>query len=87
MSERSPQIAGSDAPSGLGGWPATLDVPEAARLLGIGRTAAYELIRTGEWPTPVLRLGRRVIVPTVPLLALLGLTPRPAPADPGGDAA
>ena len=55
--------------------PPTLDVPEAARLVGIGRTAAYELIRTGQWPTPVIRLGRRLVIPTAPLLVLLGLTP------------
>ena len=32
--------------------PVMLDVPEAARLLGVGRTLAYELIRAGRWPTP-----------------------------------
>ena len=29
--------------------PAVLDVPQAARMLGIGRTLAYELVRTDEW--------------------------------------
>ncbi len=37
--------------------PAVLDVPQAARLLGIGRTLAYELVRTEQWPTPVIRVG------------------------------
>ena len=37
--------------------PPVVDVPTAAAILGIGRTAAYELIRTGAWPTPILRLG------------------------------
>ncbi len=29
----------------------TYTVPEAAKLLGIGRTAAYEAARTGQIPT------------------------------------
>lgn len=53
--------------------PAVLDVPTAARALGLSRTAAYELIRTGEWPTPVFRLGRLIRIPTAPILELLGI--------------
>jgi excisionase family DNA binding protein len=49
-----------------------LDVPTAARVLGIGRTMAYELVRTGTWPSPVLRVGRLVKIPTASLLAVLG---------------
>jgi hypothetical protein len=40
----------------------------AAEILGIGRTAAYELIRTGTWPTPILRLGKLIQIPTSALL-------------------
>jgi predicted DNA-binding transcriptional regulator AlpA len=54
--------------------PPVLDVPTAAAVLGIGRTAAYELVRCGRWPTPVLRLGKLIRVPTAPLLELVGLT-------------
>ena len=54
--------------------PPVLDVPTAGRLLGLGRSAAYELVLAGAWPTPVLRLGRRLRIPTAPLLALLGLS-------------
>ena len=43
----------------------------AATVLGIGRTTAYELVRTGRWPTPVLRLGTRIRVPTAALRELL----------------
>jgi predicted DNA-binding transcriptional regulator AlpA len=57
--------------------PPVLDVPTAGRLLGLGRSAAYDLIVAGLWPTPVLRLGRRLRIPTAPLLALLGLDPVP----------
>jgi hypothetical protein len=44
--------------------PVVVDLPTAARLLGIGRTSAYELVRTGRWPTPVIRAGRLIRVPT-----------------------
>jgi excisionase family DNA binding protein len=54
------------------GIPAVLDVPEAARLLGVGRTLAYQLVREGQWPTPVVRVGRLIKIPTGPLLELLG---------------
>ena len=52
--------------------PPVVDLPTAAAILGIGRTLAYQLVRTGQWPTPVLRIGRLIKVPTGPLLDLLG---------------
>lgn len=57
----------------LDALPAVVDVPTAARVLGLSRTAAYELIRVGGWPTPVFRLGRLIRIPTAPMLNLLGL--------------
>lgn len=57
--------------------PPTLSLLAAAQMLGVGRTAAYELVRSGQWPTPVLRLGRSIRIPTAPLLAELGLTKGP----------
>jgi excisionase family DNA binding protein len=53
--------------------PPVLDLPTAAHLLGVGRSCAYELVRRGEWPTPVLRLGKLIRVPKAPLLALIGI--------------
>jgi hypothetical protein len=50
---------------------ATTTLPTAAAVLGIGRTLAYELVATGQFPTPVIRAGTRVIVPVAPLLKLL----------------
>ena len=47
--------------------PPLLSVLEAARVLGIGRTTAYALIREGVWPTPVVRLGRLIRIPAAPL--------------------
>ena len=49
--------------------PLTISVEEAARLLGIGRGLAYELARTGE--LPVLRLGRRLVVPRARLETMI----------------
>jgi len=48
-------------------------VPEAARLLGISRTHAYELVSRSELAH--LRLGRRIVIPKHAIEALLGLTP------------
>jgi predicted DNA-binding transcriptional regulator AlpA len=63
--------------------PASLSLIEAAALLGIGRTHAYNLEAVGEFPVPVLHLGRVIRVPTAPLLELLGLpTPAPEPGEP-----
>ncbi len=54
--------------------PPTVDIVTAARILGVGRTVAYELARDGTWPTPVIHVGRKIRVPTAPLLALLGVS-------------
>jgi excisionase family DNA binding protein len=56
----------------LSSLPPTLDLVQAAKILGIGRTAAYELVREGRWPTPIIRAGRKIRVPSAPLKALLG---------------
>jgi hypothetical protein len=54
---------------------ATLTVPEAARLLGIGRNLAYDIAaRDGEIAgVPVIRVGRRLLIPLARLLEVLGL--------------
>ena len=57
--------------------PPTIDLLTAAGLLGIGRTAAYRLVREDRWPTPVVRAGRLIRVPTAPLLAAIGLATDP----------
>jgi excisionase family DNA binding protein len=44
-------------------------VTEVGELLGISRAFAYELVARGE--LPVIRLGRRRLVPKVALLSLL----------------
>ena len=54
--------------------PVVVDLLTAAAVLGVGRTTAYELVRTGCWPTPVLRLGHRIRIPTAALRELLRLS-------------
>jgi excisionase family DNA binding protein len=49
--------------------PVTVSVPEAARILGIGRNTAYVAARRGDLPT--VRIGGRVVVPVYRLLELL----------------
>jgi excisionase family DNA binding protein len=51
--------------------PTVITVEEAGRLLGLGRSAAYEAVARGELPT--IRFGRRLLVPTARVLAMLGL--------------
>jgi len=55
----------------------TYSVEEAAKLLGIGRNLCYEKVKTGE--IPVLKIGRRLLIPKVALDKLLS---EPRPLDP-----
>ncbi len=49
----------------------TISVPRAGKLLGLSRMSSYDAANRGEIPT--LRFGRRMVVPTAVLLAMLGL--------------
>ena len=68
------------------------DVPTAGEILaGLCRTESYELFRRGQFPVPVISVGRRLVVPVQPVLALLGLEVArngeggPAPPGPPAD--
>jgi len=52
--------------------PLTLTVTEAGNLLGVSRSTAYELVRTGELGS--IRLRRRVVVPVNAVALRLGIT-------------
>jgi hypothetical protein len=54
--------------------PVTVDLPTAARALGLGRNKAYELARHERFPCRVLQVGRRYVVPTAELRRTLGIT-------------
>ena len=47
----------------------TVNVAEAARIIGVGRNRLYETIREGQ--LPVLRLGRRIVISRVVLERVL----------------
>lgn len=51
---------------------ATISVELAARALRLSRSTAYLLIKSGDWPTPLIRVGpRRIRVPQAAMLRLL----------------
>jgi excisionase family DNA binding protein len=52
---------------------ATITVDQAAAVLGIGRSAAYQAANNGD--LPVVKIGRRLIVPVGALRRLLGEMP------------
>jgi excisionase family DNA binding protein len=60
---------------------ATMTVTETAAVLGISRSSAYECVRIGSIPS--IRLGRRIVVPTQAIDALLAAVP----LEPGHEAA
>lgn len=56
----------------------TLDVEDSAKILGCGRAAAYADIKSNGTlaGVEVLRIGRKIRIPTRPLLQALGLEPQ-----------
>lgn len=61
--------------------PLLVAVPDAARLLNIGTTLAWDLVRAGELPS--VKLGRRVLIPRA-VLERLARTDRIKEWDPDG---
>lgn len=62
------------------------DVPTAGEILaGLCRDEAYRSVKRGDFPVPVLKVGRRLVVPVAPILELLGIKPDDQP--PSGPAA
>lgn len=57
------QVATIDAP------PETIRVPEAAQILGLSRNGAYAAVARGE--IPVIRIGRKLLVPRKRLMAMI----------------
>jgi predicted DNA-binding transcriptional regulator AlpA len=49
------------------------DVPTAAAIFGIGRSTAYELLKVGAFPVPVISIGSRYRVPVAAILTALHL--------------
>ena len=55
----------------------TLSIEETAAILQLGRNTVYEAVRSGAVPS--IRVGRRYLVPTARLAAMLGLRKEPSP--------
>lgn len=54
--------------------PVTISVPRAGKLIGIGRSTAYEMARQDTFPPGCLiKVGKQYRVLTAPLLRYLGL--------------
>ncbi len=51
----------------------TTTVEEAAELLSVSSWTLYKAIRQGQSPVPVIRVGRRILVPTAHLRRLVGI--------------
>lgn len=47
----------------------TYHIEEVAKLFGIGRNAAYQAARRGDFPT--IRIGKRLIAPRIPIDRML----------------
>lgn len=60
----------------------TVSVPRAAEILGISASSAYAAVREGKFPTKVIQIGGRYVIPTKPLLELLGLDSLPTNNEP-----
>ncbi|WP_306368598.1 helix-turn-helix domain-containing protein [Nocardiopsis sp. CC223A] len=65
--------------------PVVLGPVQAGRMLGLGRTTVYRLLREEAFPVLARRVGRSWVIPTAGVLAYLGLdTPATSPTTTGG---
>lgn len=58
--------------------PVSVDLVTAAHCFGISRTTAHELVRAGQFPCKVLRLGKQYRVTRSELFSVLGIETAPA---------
>nr|WP_232734236.1 DNA-binding protein [Kitasatospora sp. CB02891] len=54
-------------------WPPTVDVAAGGRAFGLGRSTAYALARSDQFPCKVIRAGRSYRVITADLLRVLNI--------------
>lgn len=67
--------------------PVVMTLVQAGEAFGIGRTLSHELVRQGEFPCAVLRIGRNYRVRKADLLKALGVEPEAPRAAVADDAA
>jgi hypothetical protein len=80
VSGRNPRVWTPDEVRALG---VRTTVPIAGEILaGLCKDESYRMVQRGEFPVPVVKVGKnRLVVPTAPILRLLEIGP------PGGNAA
>lgn len=61
----------------------TVSVPEAGRMLGIGRSTAFKLVKEGQ--IPAIRLGKKLRVPKATLEKMLQAVDKPTSSGPGAN--
>ncbi len=59
---------------------AAVDIPTAGRCFKMGKSTAYDLARRGQFPVPVLPLGKSFRVTRASILAKLGIEDVSAPS-------
>jgi excisionase family DNA binding protein len=59
----------------------TLTLPEVAEALGLGRNTVYTAAKRGDLPLPIVKIGKRLVVPRQAVDELLAS--QPAGARPG----
>ena len=67
-------------PDEIRSWPASVGIHPLAAALGISSGALYKLIRSGDCPVPVLRLGKSMRVTRASVMAVLGISEAPTAA-------
>ncbi len=58
------------------------DVATAAAIFGLNRSVAYDLVKAGRFPVPVLRFGNRYRIPVAAILTALHLPLTPSAQPP-----
>ncbi len=58
---------------------AATDLRTAAQIFGLAMSTAYQLVKRGQFPVPVIRAGTQYRVPVAPILAALRVDPDPDP--------
>ncbi|MEU6702567.1 hypothetical protein [Streptomyces wuyuanensis] len=66
--------------------PVVIDLDTANRALLLGRTKGFQLAKTGEYPVPLMRVGRSYRVSRAELLRALSITPQNSDAAAGATA-
>lgn len=51
----------------------TITVPAVAPILGMSASSVYASLKEGTFPFPFIRIGGRIVIPTAPIRAGLGL--------------